>query len=157
MNNSKRVESAKAFIARRAFVWDPFKFWCPSVRPRPRPLFLWFSARRKALKTRFLDQSVQAKTSNTENLKIQNDLSEVGIDTYFRCFYETILKTSRAMYRWIFGIWPNWVHIYSAKSKQIHIFNIRTLQPRQIDARIRTNLNGPHKNPEGHPCPVGVI
>ena len=56
------------------------------------PFFGEFNARRSALKTRFFDQSVQAKTSNSENPKIQNDVSEVGDDTYFRFFYETIFK-----------------------------------------------------------------
>ena len=80
-------------IARRAFVWDPFKFRCPyDVRPSGLRIFWEFYARRSALKTRFLDQSVQAKTSNSENPKIENDVSEVGDDTYFRFFYETGFK-----------------------------------------------------------------
>ena len=74
-------------------MWDPFKFRCPyDVRPSGLRIFWEFYARRSALKTRFLDQSVQAKTSNSEKPKIQNDVSEVGDDTYFRFFYETILK-----------------------------------------------------------------
>ena len=55
-------------------------------------IFGEFYARRSALKTRFLDQSVQAKTSNSENPKIKNDVSEVGKRHVFEKKYETNFK-----------------------------------------------------------------
>ena len=63
------------------------------VRTMSVRIFWEFYARRSALKTRFLDQSVQAKTSNSENPKIQNDVSEVGKRHVFeRKKYETHFK-----------------------------------------------------------------
>ena len=96
------------------------------VRPSVRPVFFRFSARRKALKTRFLDQSVQAKTSNSENPKNQNDVSEVGIGTYFRFFYETFLKK-----------FPGYVSMKISDLFQLGSY---------LQCKIKTNSHFQHKN-----------
>ena len=131
-------------IARRAFVWDPFKFRCPSVRsasvrPSVRPDIFRFSARRRALATRFLDQSVQAKTSNSQNPKIQNDVSEVGIGTYFRFFYETFFKKFPgyvSMKRWVLPQLGSYTQCKtktkSCFSTYKHFKHVRLTQPEQI-------------------------
>ena len=134
-------------------MWDPLKFWCPSVRPSVR-IFWEFYASWQAHATRFLDPYVQAKSHDAKNRPEKTEFKQERNDRPKSVFEKFLEKFPQAMYarkRWIVFYW---IHMFGVKPRKISPFQLENTS-NTSDWRVRTNLNGTAQKPWGPPLPRG--
>ena len=146
------------FIARRAFVWDPFKFWCPSVRPYVRTsvlrIFWKFYACWQAHATIFLDPYVQAKSQEAKNRSEKTEFKQERNDRPKSVFEKFLKNFPQAMHARKYRIVFYWIHMFGVKPHKNQHFQLENTS-NTSDWRVRTNLNGTTQKPWGPPLPRG--
>ena len=142
-------------FARRAFVWDPFKFRCPfSVRSPSSGYFGSFMLvdrhRRQHFWTHMFKQNLMTwkiGQKKTEFKQERNDRPKSVFEKFLKNFPQAM---DARKYRIVFY----WIHMFGVKPHKNQHFQPENTS-NTSDWRVRTNLNGTAQKPWGPPLPRG--
>ena len=140
-------------IARRAFVWDPFKFRCPSVRPYS-GYFGSFMLVDRHIRQHFWTHMFKQNLKMRKNGQKKTAFKQERNDRPKSVFEKFLKNFPQAMHARKYRIVFYWIHMFGVKPPKNQHFQPKNTS-NTSDWRVRTNLNGTAQKPWGPPLPRG--